>query len=237
MPPSTTKSEGQLFTDQLSIDMRGWNPPAALITIDSGEWRGYTFVLILYGLELAHFEVRRDDPDAKPLNRSRLQAVPLGLLERELRKKVDSVYEQHRVDNPDAPPLFPAEDWPDPAERLRANRDDVKLARLAQRYVETLGQPKQAAQLAVWSREDPERGRYKASSIPKLIKRARERRLLTPTSKGQAGGQLTPRARALLAEPPSARERIDAVLDQARRREEWESALEAGIIEIDKEQP
>ena len=137
--PSQPKTTSQLTTEQLSIEMRNWNPPAARITIDDPQWHGYTFVLILYGLELAHFEIQRD-ADATPLNAWRLQRVPLGLLERAVRAEVNTLIEQWDADNPAATtPLFPLEDWPDASESPRANRDDVKLARLANRYVANPG--------------------------------------------------------------------------------------------------
>ena len=195
MSEKTSRAGGKLSTGQLSIEMRSWSPPAAVVTIDDPQWRGYTFALILDALQVAHFEVRRD-PDAKPLNAWRLQRVPLALIERALRAKLSGVIEQYGRDNPTAPALFSTEDWPDPSEQTRANRDDVKLAQLAKRYVETLDQPQQAEGLA-------ELFGYAPSSISKLIRRARDRHLLTPTSKGRPGGQLTPRAKALLGEMPT----------------------------------
>jgi hypothetical protein len=157
-------------------------PVTAEVTIDADDWRGYRFKVTLGGesAQLSSVEVQRDDRSL-PLNSWRMQRIPLGLMERALRAKIRDI----------APPLFRPEEWPDPDQRTRANRDDGRLAELARAYTETLGQPRQAPTLA-------ERFGYQPSSIPRLIRRARERHLLTATSKGRPGGQLTPRAWALL---------------------------------------
>ena len=69
------------------------------------------------------------------------------------------------------------------------------LARLAQRYVETLDEPRQTGILA-------EEFHYKPASVAAMIREARNKhKLLTPTTKGRPGGSLTPKALAILSEP------------------------------------
>jgi hypothetical protein len=85
-------------------------------------------------------------------------------------------------------------DWPDVETRPRANRDDLQLARIARTYVQTIGDPTQVEQICALRLEGP----YSPDSVPRLISRARKRGLLTSTTRGRAGGMLTPKAQALL---------------------------------------
>jgi hypothetical protein len=188
------RQQEHVSIDDLSIKPRSWETPIqAEITIDADAWRGYTFRLTLGGgaAELSGVEVLRDD-EAAPLNSWRLQQIPLALFERALRGKVNEAAETWDNFAPTVP-MYSPEEWPDSGQRERSNRDDLKLARLAQAYVETLGQPQQSRLLS-------ERFSYAPSSVPKLIRRARERHLLTATTRGSSGGALTPRAKALLGE-------------------------------------
>lgn len=68
---------------------------------------------------------------------------------------------------------------------------DRKLAPIAKRHTETIGDRDQVAILAA------ETG-YSPDHIPNLIRPARRRGLLTPTTRGRAGGELTAKARAVL---------------------------------------
>jgi hypothetical protein len=174
------------------------------------DWPGYVFRLTFAGGELLGIEVRREDPDAAPLTAHNLQRVPLGALERAVRQNVD-IFETLWTELVDSSVglvgdkvittrrvgMSPAvAQWfdtyneganPKSPERL------LHLARLANRYVETLGEPGQTDILA-------EEFHYQPSSVSKMVREARDCRLLSPTTKGRPGGSLTPRARALLDE-------------------------------------
>lgn len=176
------------------IDVRQWAPmPTAVLTLSDDEWAGYEFVLILEGVEIAHFEIRRSE-NALPLNARRFQSVPLGLLERTFRNAVNETNDSFKELNGTS--LFTEEEWPSKDDKPRA--DDLLLAGLAQRYVETLGEPQQMACLGEWSREDPSRGHWTNGTVSQKITLARQRNLLTKTTKGRRGGQLTPKALSLL---------------------------------------
>jgi hypothetical protein len=75
-----------------------------------------------------------------------------------------------------------------------AERDDAYFARIAARYVELVerGNTRPTPVLAA------ELGRLE-SYIAMAIRDARKRGLLTPTTRGRAGGKLTPKAQRLLA--------------------------------------
>ena len=173
---------------ELSIDRWTWQPPLAGAVICADGWPGYRFVLAadVTVRQLVNFEILRDS-DAQPLTARALARVPLGALEDALYEELESFIDQWHADNPGSGLAAPR------PERVRANRDDVKLAELARAYVETLGQPFQMRRLA-----EDFGFNYSLATIPKLIARARQRGLLTPTTKGRSGGRLTPKAIALL---------------------------------------
>jgi hypothetical protein len=84
-------------------------------------------------------------------------------------------------------------EWFDSYHQAKPSREQ-KLARLSERYVETLDEPGQTAMLA-------EEFSYGPASIAAMIREARNKhKLLTPTRQGKPGGSLTPKARAILAE-------------------------------------
>jgi hypothetical protein len=170
--------------DDLSVVMKdGQTPRQAEITVAAEAWRGYTFRVRLdeHGEDFASVEILRDT-DAAPLNSWRLQHVPIALFKRAM--LMGGLFQD----------MARARGGRDAADDKRSNRgDDLKLAKLARGYVETLGEPHQSQVLA-------ERFGYRPNSIAKLIRRARERHLLTGTTKGSPGGVLTPKSLALLGE-------------------------------------
>jgi hypothetical protein len=202
---ATRQINRHLPMPKLSVEMLSWLAPIrAAITSDADEWRGYRFELTFRAGVLVGIKVARED-DALPLTRTTLQRVSLGELERAVRAKIAAVVAQFGEDNPGRDMFPDAAQWREtPAARARADRDDVKLAELAREYVKRIGERAPARILA----RDLD---YAEKSISKLIRRARVRGLLTSTTKGRAGGQLTPRALVLLGEAAP-----------APNREEWE---------------
>jgi hypothetical protein len=171
-----------------------------------GGWPGYAFRLTFSAGDLSGVEVRRDD-GSDPLTAQRLQRVPLGALERGVRKHVN-VFENlwsevvassaglanGKVVHVGKAGMSPAlSEWFDSYHQAKPSREQ-KLARLSERYVETLDEPGQTAMLA-------EEFSYAPASIAAMIREARNKhKLLTPTRQGKPGGSLTPKARAILAE-------------------------------------
>jgi hypothetical protein len=226
---------------EVFVDVRSWAPlPAAVLTVDDPEWVGYEFAMILEGPHIASLEVRRTADTAAPLNARRLQSVPLGRLERALRDEVNALVAEWNPLNP-TNPIFTEDEWPSVDDSPRKNRDDAKLARLAQRYVETLGEPQQMERLGEWSREDPSRGLYTDASVSQMIRRARQRNLLTKTTKGRAGGELTPKALSLIGidtrtawERAAPKEKLAALRRERLRdqiKSDHEALLSAGEID------
>lgn len=80
-----------------------------------------------------------------------------------------------------------------PEPGTQRNKDDVRLARLAKRYVELDG-------ARGWRRTLGKELGWSESSIQTMVSRARKRGLLTHVRPGRYGGQLTPRARFLLGD-------------------------------------
>jgi hypothetical protein len=92
-------------------------------------------------------------------------------------------------------------------ERVRGPSGDLKLAQYAEIYERHRGSRSQMRDAAVEAKLEP-------IQMRNYIYRARRRGLLTKTSAGRAGGDLTPRARSLLKRE-SERQQLD---DQNRRR-------------------
>lgn len=148
------------------------------VTIAHPQWDGYSFNLTLTAGVISSIEINRAD-GAAPINSRRLAEVPLALIERALRLQstvVASLVQANKAHDPSA-----------------ISRGDLRLARIAQAYVETLGQRGQSQIIA-------KRFSYSAKSIPKLISRARGRGFLTGTTPGRVGGELTMLARMVLSQ-------------------------------------
>jgi hypothetical protein len=77
----------------------------------------------------------------------------------------------------------------------RDPKRDAWLAQIAKRYVETIGDP-------MWRSILEQEFNKEYDYIPELIKEARKRGLLTATTRGKAGGELTRRALDLLGISP-----------------------------------
>lgn len=193
------------------------SPTRIMLEAVGPAWAGYCFDLGYLGSSLASINVMRcdDRPEVPALSARLLQRVPLGQLDRFAQQWMREFFELWNDANPPtaAHAIFPDPlDWLD----LRSDPDagsvqDVKLARLAQRYLETLDKP-------TWRRILANEFGYSESSVQTMIARARKRRLLTPVTRGQSGGQLTPKARRLLApaKAPSAWDRATPEQQQAR---------------------
>lgn len=163
-------------------------PIVAEATIAGRDWCDYRFTLTFGdGLELVGLDIQRTS-GAALINAWRLQHVPIGALECAARAQINLAALTW-----DDLSMFHPDDWLYANERPRGNSNERKHAELAKAYVETLGDPHQVQTLA-------KRTGYAAGSIPALIRRARQRHLLTLTSKGSPGGQLTPRALAILGD-------------------------------------
>jgi hypothetical protein len=172
------------------------------LEIREDRWAGYAFRLTFLGGSLIGVEVQRVQDDAPLLTADHYQEVPIGALERVARLQVD-LFMQKPATGLDRTPTEPRlEQWsPQNGEPARLDRSalserELRLARLAKRYVETLGTPEQAEVLAT------ELG-YSPKSIPALVMEARNvHHLLTPTQRGRPGGRLTPKALDWLGEDP-----------------------------------
>ncbi len=222
--------EWWIFYVPAVIDVLAWSwsgdPMWMELAIRDRQWTGYKFKLTFRDFELARVEVDRGD-GGKPLSAHLLQRVPLGAIERAARRRADEIMSELISAQPEAvrATAFPgSRDWHDRPPDAGDDRE-LRLARLAKRYVETLGQPQQARLLAEWSRAEPERGHYSESSIPQLIREARKRGLLTATRQGRPGGWLTPSAFRVLGESPP--KRGDA---WSRATKEWR----AEAVELDR---
>lgn len=175
--------------------------------VSHSDWPGYSFRLTFSAGALAGVEIQRDDETSLPLTAQRLQRVPLGALERAVRKHVN-VFENlwsevvasskglaaDKVVHVGKAGMAPdVAEWFDSYRPSKPSREQW-LVRLAARYVETLDEDGQTALLA-------EEFGYAPASIAAMIREARNKhKLLTPTTKGKPGGTLTPKALALLRE-------------------------------------
>jgi hypothetical protein len=206
------------------------------LAIQEKRWTGYKFRLTFRDFELARVEIERGD-GALPLSAHLHQRVPLGALERAARRHADDTMGDMLNVQQEAArtTAFPGvRDWHGRPSDADAERE-LLLARLAKRYVETLGQRRQARLLAEWSRAEPSRGHYSESSIAQLIREARKRGLLTTTRQGRSGGRLTAKARKILGEPepnrPTAWDRaVDAQRVAAVELDQRRQALEAELL-------
>jgi hypothetical protein len=84
-------------------------------------------------------------------------------------------------------------------DRWTPRKGDVRLAQTAKLYVEALQTGSKRPVADVQDQLAQEGHRYNATTIRTMLNRARKRGLLTPASKGRAGGDLTDEARKLLA--------------------------------------
>ncbi len=102
------------------------------------------------------------------------------------------------------------------------------LAEVAQSYAETVGQPGQREAMA-------EHLGYDQDSIPRLVKEARQTGVLTPTTRGRAGGSLTLKGAEALGLVRNAWEHATpeqrrAAVELKRRRAPFDAALREGQV-------
>jgi hypothetical protein len=165
------------------------------LAINSDRWSGYTFRVSFDAAgATTGLDIRRTNA-AADLTAVLLQRIPLGAIERAARRHVRQTFE------PIIGGLGPESHARRRLEGILLQerpkrRDDasraVMMARLAVRYVETLGRHDQLDVLGA------EFG-YGMTTMPKLIAKARnEYHYLTPTVRGRAGGQVTPEAYSVL---------------------------------------
>ena len=150
---------------------------------------------------VAAFSVERHESVAALTART-VQAIPFAAIERVARARIHDWVHAWWANKANGPP-----DWLQELDDVgRQPERDLWLARIAKRYVETIGKPQQRALLA---KEFDVSWDY----VPELISEARDRRLLTPTVRGRAGGDLTQRAWLMLIRgiPESTPEEIEAV--------------------------
>jgi hypothetical protein len=126
-------------------------------------------------------------PDAQPLPAIRgsvtttmLRTVKTSDIEELMNTLLDDIGDPVRMPRPS---------------QVRLGSGDLRLAVWAQRYVGALSEGNAHPIQAV-----ARRYRRDAADIREYVKRARERKLLTQTKRGRAGGDLTDLARALLRE-------------------------------------
>jgi hypothetical protein len=199
------------------LDMRRAEDPDALeaeIKIRTKDWAGYTFRLALGDdFNLSAVEILRDD-SAAPLNSYRLQQVPIALFERAM--IVESLHPENEPPEPEG-----------------AGRDDPRLAGVADAYVVALTQAHRGEKspLDLVAERFPD---YARSSIPRLVRRARERHLLTGTTKGSPGGVLTPKALALLGRVTPETIQTWAEADEHRANDDQLEALRREVAEMDR---
>jgi hypothetical protein len=191
----TPRALGRIATREPSIvgSSESLASPWVELVLPAEEWAGYRFRLRfgddgqLRGVEV-HREAR-----ASELSAARHQRVPLGTLERTARRHLRDQFDPFiEILGPESTARNQIKNIAQGPKRP----DDraVRLAELAMRYVETLGDPYQVDILA-------EEFGCSDSTVPKWIAEARnEYHFLTPTKKGRGGGEVTPAAYQLLAQ-------------------------------------
>jgi hypothetical protein len=154
-------------------------------------WVGYWFRVTFDRGAVVSFDVRRL-PDAPPLRAAMLQAVPLGAIEDAARAATNGAIAEFLKMRPWSIPGAKERAWiaefdapGEPSDR------DHFLAKVALLYVQTIGDKNQRR--TIHETFDTDIG-----YVPELIRDARRRDLLTPTTRGRAGGNLTAKAIQLL---------------------------------------
>jgi hypothetical protein len=164
----------------------------ALVLADDRFGGGLAFELTFVGTELFGYSVTRNDPGPLP-NASTLRQVPLDHLRRACladlqAKRAAATGEVSTVPEmrPDLPELLRR--W---GKRQTSTRE-VRLATVAACYVALL------TERAPTKMTEAETG-YKRDYVDQMLKEARDEGLLTrPPRRGVPGGELTPRAIAIL---------------------------------------
>jgi hypothetical protein len=204
-------------------------PPWVEVESSDARWDGYWFRIGFDGLgEVTSVEVHRQS-EAPALTARMLQAVPLGAIERTARARIRD-WTQSWVAGRQQQGLrtdTPLEDWLRSFEGSRRDpARDIWLAKIADRYVETLGDHQQRESL---------RQEFAVSweYVPELIAEARQRGLLTPTTRGKSGGILTPLAIELLGRQalPNVKAPDDRAVQRELRFQELHRAFESGEID------
>jgi hypothetical protein len=151
------------------------------VTTAHGPWRGYTFRVSFDAEGATTSLLIQRGPKTEVLTARHMQAVPFGAVENVARVAVQRARSTHQTE-----PSVPSR---------RPYGPDVRLARFALRYVETLGQTDQIATLSSEFHMRPE-------TVPNAIQKARRRGFLTGTVHGRVGGFLTERAEQLIPGAP-----------------------------------
>ncbi len=159
------------------------------IEIPGDDWPGYWFRVSFDGPELVGIEIHRS-ADSPALTRRKLQAVPLESIKQAARERITSWTQRWIESRSDAGRIafYEAEVW------LRAFEDqgrdpnrDRWLAEIAQTYVQTIGNPRQLHEIH-------DRHSVAVAYVPDIIREARDRGILSRTTRGKAGGELLPHA-------------------------------------------
>jgi len=196
------------------------HPVTLKIEIANPSWLGYQFTLSYLNGEIIDVHISRDQSTAVPLTAHLLQRIPLGALETYTR---EWVLDFIRVWEHDNPPVDDGDAPPSPFDSLeRAVTDgrdnERRMARIAARYIELDGAAGWKETIAA-EFSDPPKNPLAAKSVPKIIERARRRRLLIETEPGKVG-RLHPKAHRLLRPPPKP---VPKITDEQRANENWRS--------------
>ena len=208
-------------------------PPWAEVVGTAPKWRGYHF-RVTFDAAGSTTELRiHREATAPPLTRRLLQAVPVPRLEHvahaRVRDWMNDWMARESYANVGSDAWFAEFD-----DAGRNPERDVWLAKVAAAYVDTLGQDSQRQRDAI-----ADRCGISADYVPDATREARQRELLTPTTQGRAGGELTPRALRLLGRHVPAAGPADAFaelhrafaareIDKATWRAEFEKLIEKG---------
>jgi hypothetical protein len=224
-------AEGNL---QWDLPTRPSDPTWVALEVDEDRWRGFVFRLTYVRGKLTKLEITCDGTPAE-LTAELLQRVPLGALNRAARRCVQDFIEvwDRPEDLQDLQRIYPDPlDWIDPVADP-ARESDKKLAELCQRYLELVKSPDRDEK-KLWRETLGKDFDYAPGSVQTIISRARKRRFLTEVRRGQSGGELTPKARRLLA-PPQLQSAWDRATDDVRasalEREKRRDVLEARLLD------
>jgi hypothetical protein len=165
---------------------------AEVEAIDSGRWAGYWFRLTFDRGAVVSFEVNRA-ADAPLLTARGLQDVPYKSIEDTARACITGRVDQWLAGRSERVSDRAERRWLDEfAATDRRTERGLWLAGFASMYVETIGTANQRETLASLAE-------VSLDYVSELVQEARQRELLSPTTQGRAGGQLTAKAISLLS--------------------------------------
>jgi hypothetical protein len=239
--PSPTAADKPALRVRRLAGRDQWNIPTALdptawveVQSDDPLWDGYWFRVTFQGGDVCGFDVRRIE-DSVPITARRLKVIPFGAIEQCARERIHSWLTEYVAGRPEAAKRVSTvlEDWlavfdiGGSVEAESIDARDRKLAPIAKRYTETIGDRDQVRILAT-------EFDYSPDHIPNLIRQARKRGLLSPTTRGRAGGELTGKARAILSGEPvgaSAPPEHPRMAEAVEANQRMKEALEAGDMD------